>query len=117
MQRFDRSEARRLREQEGLTFPKIAAHFDVSAEAVRKAIGPGRLPPKARVRVRGTDADRRRRVTDDQVNEIRRRYAADPCTKRRTGGVRQVDLASEYGISQSRLSAIVRGAERSGRAG
>lgn len=39
-------------------------------------------------------------LTEDQVREIRQRYAA--------GGVRQVDLGKEYGICQSVVSAIVR---------
>lgn len=39
-------------------------------------------------------------LTESQVAEIRRRYAA--------GGVRQVDLAAEYGVPQTSISSIVR---------
>lgn len=41
------------------------------------------------------------KLKDGDVREIRRRYAL--------GGVRQVDLASEFGIAQTKISAIVRG--------
>lgn len=41
------------------------------------------------------------RLTDEQVAEIRARYAS--------GLVRQVDLAKEYGIAQSHVSRLVRG--------
>jgi len=41
------------------------------------------------------------RLTELQVREIRRRYAS--------GGVRQVDLAGEFGVSQHVISGIVRG--------
>lgn len=40
------------------------------------------------------------RLTENQIAEIRRRYAA--------GGVRQVDLAKEFGVGQSHVSRIVR---------
>jgi len=44
-----------------------------------------------------------RRLSDDQVSEIRRRYAS---------GERQVPLASEFGVSQACVSLIVRGGRR-----
>lgn len=51
---------------------------------------------------RGEPARRGTRgLTDEQIAEIRSRYAA--------GGIRQVDLAAEYGLIQSQISAIVRG--------
>lgn len=40
-------------------------------------------------------------LTADQVREIRVRYAA--------GGVRQVDLATAFGVPQTQISRIVRG--------
>lgn len=40
------------------------------------------------------------RLTDDQVQQIRRRHAA---------GAKQVDLASEFGVTKSQVSSIVRG--------
>jgi hypothetical protein len=49
------------------------------------------------------------KLTEAQVAEIRARYAA--------GGVRQVDLAREYGVSQVNISHVVRGTTwRHGRA-
>jgi hypothetical protein len=39
------------------------------------------------------------KLTEDQVHEIRTRYAK--------GGVRQVDLAAEFGVTQSHISSIV----------
>ena len=41
------------------------------------------------------------RLTAAQVTEIRQRYAA--------GGIRQRDLAAEFGVSQANVSGIVRG--------
>lgn len=41
------------------------------------------------------------KLTDDAVREIRRRYAA--------GGVRQSDLAAEFGVSKSLISYVVSG--------
>jgi hypothetical protein len=43
-------------------------------------------------------------LTREQVAEVRSRYAA--------GGVRQVDLADEFGVTQSAISSIVRFATR-----
>src|SRR5690625_2191669 len=40
------------------------------------------------------------KLTEDDVREIRRRYSS--------GGLRQVDLAKEYGVTQVQISAIVR---------
>lgn len=40
------------------------------------------------------------KLTQQQVDEIRARYAA--------GGIRQKDLAAEYGVSQSNVSVLVR---------
>jgi hypothetical protein len=48
----------------------------------------------------------RAKVTDAQAREIRQRYEA--------GGVRQVDLGAEYGISARTVSGIVRGVRWSG---
>lgn len=48
---------------------------------------------------RGVNA--RRKITKEQAAEIRQRYSV--------GNVYQVDLAEEFGISQSMVSAIVRG--------
>lgn len=48
--------------------------------------------------VRGT-ASPNSRLTDDQVAEIRRRYAA--------GGVSQQKLADEYGVNQTTVSRVV----------
>lgn len=48
------------------------------------------------------EANPNHRLTADDVAAIRRRYAG--------GGVRQVDLAREYGVTQPNISAIVRGA-------
>jgi hypothetical protein len=59
--------------------------------------GRGRYPG---YRGRG-EANGNARLTQDQVAEIRRRYAA--------GGVRQVDLAAEFGVSQPMIGYIVRG--------
>lgn len=39
------------------------------------------------------------RLTDDQVREIRRRYAA--------GGVFQRELAEEYGVSKGHINAVI----------
>lgn len=50
---------------------------------------------------RGAD-NSRAKLSDEQVHEIRRRY--------RRGVTRQVDLAGEYGVDQSTISRIVRGA-------
>lgn len=50
-------------------------------------------------RRRGSDSVNAK-LTDGAVVEIRQRYAA--------GGVRQVDLASEYGVSQHAISRVVR---------
>jgi hypothetical protein len=47
------------------------------------------------------EANHKAKLTEAQVNEIRVRYAA--------GGVRQVDLASEFGVSQPMIGYIVRG--------
>ncbi|KPI33255.1 hypothetical protein OV450_1343 [Actinobacteria bacterium OV450] len=47
------------------------------------------------------EANPRRKLTEREVEEIRQRY--------RAGGVRQVDLAEEYGVSQNNVSCIVRG--------
>jgi hypothetical protein len=44
--------------------------------------------------------DHRKKLTDEQVNEIRLRYVQ--------GKVRQEDLAKEYGVSQTAISLIVR---------
>jgi hypothetical protein len=41
------------------------------------------------------------KLTEKMVLEIRERYAA--------GSVRQVDLASEYGVTQGLVSAVTRG--------
>lgn len=41
------------------------------------------------------------RLTDDQIQQIRDRYAA--------GGVRQAELAAEYGVVVDHISHIVRG--------
>src|SRR5688500_4687256 len=41
------------------------------------------------------------KLTESQAVEIRERYAA--------GGVRQVDLATEFGVSQPQISSIIRG--------
>lgn len=49
------------------------------------------------------------RLTADQVAAIRDRYAL--------GGVRQVDLAKEYGVSQTHISSIVIGTTWSRRLG
>lgn len=46
------------------------------------------------------NCDYRMKLTDAQVAEIRERY--------RQGGVRQSDLANEYGVSQTQVSLIVR---------
>ncbi len=46
------------------------------------------------------NCDYRMKLTDAQVAEIRERY--------RQGGVRQSDLASEFGVSQTQVSLIVR---------
>ncbi len=42
----------------------------------------------------------RAKLTDAKVLEIRRKYAA--------GGITQVELSTEFGIAQSKISAIVR---------
>lgn len=47
------------------------------------------------------ELNHRSALTNDQAQEIRRRYAA--------GGVRQVDLALEFGVRQAAISRIVRG--------
>ncbi|MEV5012849.1 helix-turn-helix domain-containing protein [Streptomyces sp. NPDC055692] len=49
---------------------------------------------------RAKESNGRRKLTEAQVGKIRRRYQA--------GGVRQVDLGREYGVSQAVISAIVR---------
>jgi hypothetical protein len=46
------------------------------------------------------EGHRSAKLTEEQVLEIRRRYAK--------GGVRQVDLAAEFGIDQTHVSDIVR---------
>lgn len=50
----------------------------------------------------GGDRAPKAKLTWEQVQEMRRTYAR--------GGVRQVDLADEYGVNQSNVSQIVRGA-------
>lgn len=46
------------------------------------------------------NCDHRMKLTDAQVAEIRARYLQ--------GGVRQQDLASDYGVSQTQISLLVR---------
>lgn len=43
----------------------------------------------------------RRKLTEEQINQIREQYAA--------GGVRQADLAKQHGVNQPHISRIVRG--------
>lgn len=45
------------------------------------------------------------KLTDEQVGQIRSRYAA--------GGISQSSLASEFGVSQQLVSDLVRGTRRS----
>jgi DNA-binding MarR family transcriptional regulator len=49
------------------------------------------------------------KLTNEQVTDIRQRYAA--------GGVTQYALAAEYGIDQGHVSAIVNGKKRKGGGG
>lgn len=57
---------------------------------------------KGRLNSRIGSANHRAQLTEAQVQEIRERFAV--------GGVRQVDLATEYGVTQTTISVIVRGA-------
>lgn len=43
----------------------------------------------------------RSKLSEDQVHEIRRRYSS--------GGISQLKLAEDYGVNQTKISAVVRG--------
>lgn len=55
-----------------------------------------------RMRVNTGEKNGRAKLTEEQVRQIRASY--------KTGAVRQIDLAARYSVTQSMISAIVRGA-------
>lgn len=59
---------------------------------------------RGRARWRNGEAHAQAKLTDAQVEDIRRRY--------RAGGVLQRELAAEYGVRQSLISMIVNGRKR-----
>ncbi len=69
-------------------------------DMVRKGRGNSGHPNRARGELHHAS-----RLTDHEVREIRRRYAL--------GGVRQTDLAKEFGVSQRTISLITRNEVRS----
>lgn len=64
----------------------------------RSITGDAHWTRRAPERMRGT-RNAAAKLTDDQVRDIRQQYA---------GGARQVDLASQFGVSQTLISQIVR---------
>lgn len=54
------------------------------------------------MRVNTGEKNGRAKLTEEQVRQIRASY--------KTGAVRQIDLAARYSVTQSMISAIVRGA-------
>ena len=68
------------------------------ADNIADARAKGRMVPPP---IHRGEASSRARLTAAQVAEIRRRYAA--------GGVLQRELAAEYGVTQTAISAVVRG--------
>ena len=97
---------------QGVWGADLAAHFGVSVATV-SAIGLGKIwahvpdDPSASLeglplprRLRTGEANGRAKLTKDDAANIRRRYLA--------GGVSQRQLAKEYGVHQTVISAIVR---------
>lgn len=97
---------RRYRANESV--PSLMVEFDLSQSQVRRIVnGQSRADEKV-------EADWQRqgfvrptqRLSEDDVDEIRRRYAA--------GGVSQRTLAYEFGVSQGHLSHLIRNDEKAG---
>lgn len=77
----------------------LGTHRDNMRQMVERGrSGRGHLYATAEVR---GERNPRAKLTEPQVADIRRRYAE--------GGVRQVDLAREFGVSQPMIGYIVRG--------
>jgi transcriptional regulator with XRE-family HTH domain len=89
--RWSVDEAVRLRVNDGLTVAEIARRLGVSESAIGRGLR-GRVPPKLP------------KVSGAAVRAIRCRYER--------GGVTQEELAAEYGIDQTTVSAIVLGKRR-----
>jgi DNA-binding XRE family transcriptional regulator len=98
-------EIREVYATSGLTLRKLAARYGVHATTLahvldgRTWVDPGYLPP---VRPRTSQGVRhgQAKLTDQQVREIRNRYAA--------GEVTQRELATDYGISRETVGTIIR---------
>lgn len=89
------TEARALYAAGGVSLKQLAKRYEVHWETIRRAIaaaGETIAPPVAR------------KLTDDQVADIRAQHAA--------GGVSLYQLSKDYGVSHSLIAHIVAGRKR-----